>query len=147
MTVDQARKVLGVPAQAAPAELATAWRRAVKVAHPDVGGSAERFGEVTAAYELLSADALTAASAEPLTGGRPTLSVVWWLAGTGTATAAAVLVILLLTASATIAAGPVAVYTLGWAGHAWWHSTSRPTPRVRRVIRRRLVPAQRAKKV
>jgi hypothetical protein len=147
MSVDQARSLLQVGAQASAEELARAWRREVKATHPDAGGTAERFGEVTAAYELLKAATRTASQAEPLAGGKPAMSVVWWLATTATATATAVLVILLLAGSGGIAAAPLAVYTLGAAGFAWWHSAGRPaSPRMSpRRMYRRMIPGQRAK--
>ena len=44
-------QVLGVPRDASPAELQDAYRRLVKLHHPDRdGGSAERFLEIQAAY-------------------------------------------------------------------------------------------------
>jgi DnaJ-class molecular chaperone len=43
--------VLGVPCDASPEELQDAYRRLVKLHHPDrSGGSAERFLEIQAAY-------------------------------------------------------------------------------------------------
>jgi curved DNA-binding protein len=43
-------RVLGVAREASPEELQDAYRRLVKLHHPDRGGSAERFLEIQAAY-------------------------------------------------------------------------------------------------
>ncbi|MEI9964864.1 MAG: DnaJ C-terminal domain-containing protein [Caulobacteraceae bacterium] len=53
MTVSRARQVLGAAAGADAAALAQAYRRAVKTAHPDRGGDAERLREVVDAHRLL----------------------------------------------------------------------------------------------
>ena len=54
MSSRRAREVLGVTAQATPAELRRAFREAAKLAHPDrKGGDAGRFREVVEAYHLL----------------------------------------------------------------------------------------------
>ncbi len=45
---------LGVPRGAGPDSVKRAFRRKVKKAHPDAGGTAEAFREVTLAYETLS---------------------------------------------------------------------------------------------
>lgn len=45
--------VLGVPATASATEVKAAYRRAVRRAHPDAGGSAELFRQVEAAYDVL----------------------------------------------------------------------------------------------
>ena len=50
-------EVLGLPRGAAPAEIKRSYRRLAKRYHPDVnpvGGAAERFLEVQAAYQVLS---------------------------------------------------------------------------------------------
>ena len=54
MTADVARALLGLPADAGPETLTTAFREAAKRAHPDVaGGDAVRFRQIVAAYRLL----------------------------------------------------------------------------------------------
>ncbi len=45
--------VLGVPTDASAAEIKAAYRRLARTAHPDLGGSAARFDELTSAYETL----------------------------------------------------------------------------------------------
>ncbi|HMA46699.1 MAG TPA: DnaJ domain-containing protein, partial [Frankiaceae bacterium] len=45
--------VLGVPTTASTTEVKAAYRRAVRRAHPDAGGSAELFRRVEAAYDVL----------------------------------------------------------------------------------------------
>lgn len=45
---------LGVGRAATPDEIRTAYRRLIKAAHPDVGGSERRAADVNAAYRLLS---------------------------------------------------------------------------------------------
>src|SRR5512135_520612 len=45
--------VLGVPPTASATEMKAAYRRAVRRAHPDAGGSAELFRQVEAAYDVL----------------------------------------------------------------------------------------------
>jgi len=47
--------VLGVPRQASAKEIASAYRRAARMSHPDSGdaGSAERFQAVSDAYDVL----------------------------------------------------------------------------------------------
>ncbi len=47
-------ETLGVPPDADTAAIKAAYRTAAKTAHPDAGGSAEAFGALTHAYELLS---------------------------------------------------------------------------------------------
>ena len=55
MTACRARAVLRIPLRAPLVEITTAYRAAVKSAHPDCpGGSAERFHEVVEAYHVLS---------------------------------------------------------------------------------------------
>lgn len=45
--------VLGVSPEADPKDIKDAYRRAARAAHPDLGGSAARFHDVTVAYETL----------------------------------------------------------------------------------------------
>lgn len=45
--------VLGVDPAASPAELRAAYRRKLRSTHPDVGGDADSFREVLAAWERL----------------------------------------------------------------------------------------------
>lgn len=45
---------LGVARDAPPEEIKRAYRRKAKTAHPDAGGSAEKFGELTRAHRILS---------------------------------------------------------------------------------------------
>ena len=45
--------ILGVPPGAGPEEIRRAYRRAVKSAHPDAGGSEEEFRRIKDAYETL----------------------------------------------------------------------------------------------
>lgn len=47
-------ELLGVDEDVDAAELKAAYRRAVRSAHPDTGGSAERFRATTSAFEMLS---------------------------------------------------------------------------------------------
>jgi hypothetical protein len=54
MDETEARSVLGVPAAATRSDIRTAFRRALRAAHPDVrGGSAEATRRIVAAYEVL----------------------------------------------------------------------------------------------
>lgn len=46
--------VLGVTPEATTAQIRTAYRKAVRTAHPDTGGDAETFHAVQSAYEILS---------------------------------------------------------------------------------------------
>ncbi|WP_131747801.1 J domain-containing protein [Frankia sp. Cppng1_Ct_nod] len=46
--------VLGVQPTASPAQIVTAYRRAARRTHPDTGGSAGAFQQVTAAYQVLA---------------------------------------------------------------------------------------------
>lgn len=46
--------ILGVPPGAGLKDIKDAYRRAARAAHPDLGGSAERFHDVAVAYETLS---------------------------------------------------------------------------------------------
>lgn len=47
-------QVLGVPPDAPPAKIQTAWRVAAKRTHPDLGGTQARFRAVHIAYLVLS---------------------------------------------------------------------------------------------
>jgi hypothetical protein len=49
-----ARKILGVGAEASEQEIKQAFRRLALVAHPDRGGSSEAFIQVNEAYEILT---------------------------------------------------------------------------------------------
>ena len=53
-TVRDAYAVLGVARAATHAEIRSAWRRAARATHPDLGGDVEAFHVVAAAYEILS---------------------------------------------------------------------------------------------
>ena len=54
MTAAQARSILGLPSGTDEAEIARAFRRAVKAVHPDLpGGDPERFRQVIEAHKLL----------------------------------------------------------------------------------------------
>ena len=53
MTLSEAYHVLGLAADATPAEVKAAYRRRVTEAHPDQGGSTAEFIKVRAAYEIL----------------------------------------------------------------------------------------------
>ncbi len=53
MSVARACEVLGVARNASPGALRHAFRQAAKLAHPDRGGSAERFREVVEAHHVL----------------------------------------------------------------------------------------------
>ncbi len=55
MTLSEAYHVLGLAADATPAEVKAAYRRRVTEAHPDQGGSTAEFIKVRAAYEILLA--------------------------------------------------------------------------------------------
>ena len=50
----QALAVLGLPADADPAAIKSAWRRAARQYHPDAGGDRARFEAARAAYEELA---------------------------------------------------------------------------------------------
>ena len=51
---DELYDVLGVGKDATPADIKKAYRKKAKTEHPDAGGSAEKFTELTLAYECLS---------------------------------------------------------------------------------------------
>ena len=53
---DELYDVLGVGKDATPADIKKAYRKKAKTEHPDAGGSAEKFTELTLAYECLSDD-------------------------------------------------------------------------------------------
>ena len=53
---DELYDVLGVGKDATAADIKKAYRRKAKSEHPDAGGSAEKFTELTLAYECLSDD-------------------------------------------------------------------------------------------
>jgi hypothetical protein len=63
--------VLGLPPNAAPEEVAVAYRRLAKEWHPDRGGGDERMAEINAAYDLLRATAWTQRNDPPATPRRP----------------------------------------------------------------------------
>jgi curved DNA-binding protein CbpA len=79
--------VLGVPRDASADEIARAFRRAAKQAHPDIAddpASAERFHDLTAAYTVLSDarrrrdyDRVRAIPARPVPAARPTGRRPW----------------------------------------------------------------------
>lgn len=52
-TVRDAYAVLGVARAATHAEIRSAWRRAARATHPDLGGDVEAFHVAAAAYEIL----------------------------------------------------------------------------------------------
>lgn len=54
MTAETAREVLGVDEETDPERLHQAYRQRARQVHPDVGGSAEAFAELQAAYLLLA---------------------------------------------------------------------------------------------
>jgi curved DNA-binding protein len=58
MTPKQAREVLNAPAGAGEHEIGKAYRAAVKAAHPDHGGDADRLREVIEAHRILKAMAV-----------------------------------------------------------------------------------------
>src|SRR4051812_36676913 len=58
MTPKQAREVLNAPAGAGEHEIGRAYRAAVKAAHPDHGGDADRLREVIEARRILKAMAV-----------------------------------------------------------------------------------------
>ena len=60
MTPAEAFALLGLPEDAAPDAVRSAYRLAAKAAHPDAGGSPEAFGRLTEALAV----ALAAATAE-----------------------------------------------------------------------------------
>jgi len=53
MSPERARSILGLARGADAAAVRAAYRRKVKEAHPDRGGSEEAFKRVTEAYEAL----------------------------------------------------------------------------------------------
>jgi len=57
MGPEVARRLLGVDVRASMADVDRAYRRAVRTAHPDVGGDAVRFAELTAARRVLASRA------------------------------------------------------------------------------------------
>ncbi len=68
MTAGQARELLGLPVGADAAALGRAYRIAVKAAHPDLGGSAERLRQIVEARRVLTSLAevrMTFAPARP----------------------------------------------------------------------------------
>ena len=65
LTLDDARRVLGLGPDDGPERLAGAFRRAVKCAHPDrPGGDVMRFREVLEAYRLLQSQAPSPAASD-----------------------------------------------------------------------------------
>lgn len=78
MTLKMAREVLGVGADATPAELRQAFRAAAKYAHPDQGGDERAFHQVVEAYRRLQEplrDSLTQAPTRSRPTSRPDLEV------------------------------------------------------------------------
>lgn len=71
MTVGQARQVLGLAPGADAAGLARAYRAAVKIVHPDLGGDAERLREVIEAHRLLKSLAETRLAFTPAPRPQP----------------------------------------------------------------------------
>lgn len=57
MTLNADTALLGVCSNATPTEIKTAYREKAMTAHPDKGGDAEGFAELSAAYERLLAEA------------------------------------------------------------------------------------------
>lgn len=53
MTLDQARRLLGLDASASPEVMKAAYKAAVKTAHPDHGGTAERLRLTLEAWRIL----------------------------------------------------------------------------------------------
>lgn len=51
---EAARRILGLSAGASMAEVRSAYRRLVKIHHPDKGGAAENFQQIQRAYERLA---------------------------------------------------------------------------------------------
>ncbi len=74
MRKSEARAVLGLVGEWGPSDVKRHYRRLVAVAHPDVGGDAEAFRRVQAAYELLEGGS----SADPGAGDD---NVFWSVAG------------------------------------------------------------------
>jgi hypothetical protein len=68
MPLDDARRLLGVPADASLAEIRAAHRRLIARVHPDAGGSAELASRINAARDALIAERTRAAP------GRETIS-------------------------------------------------------------------------
>jgi len=62
--------VLGVSTKASADEVRDAWRKAVRSAHPDSGGSPEKFHAVQEAYRILSDQQLRRIYDEELSAGR-----------------------------------------------------------------------------
>ena len=56
MTREQAAEILGVSLSASEIEIQSAYRQAMKSAHPDVGGSDEQAARVQKARDVLLAD-------------------------------------------------------------------------------------------
>lgn len=75
MTPKQARQVLNAPLPCDAAELGRAFRRAVKAAHPDVGGTAERLRLVIEAHDLLKAVVPAATPSQPRAGAAESLEI------------------------------------------------------------------------
>ena len=62
--------VLGVRRTATPPEVKAAYRAKAREAHPDRGGSAERFAAIQCAYDVLSDDKRRAATSALAVGRR-----------------------------------------------------------------------------
>lgn len=65
MRAEVARRLLGVDAGASVAEVDSAYRQAARSAHPDVGGDAARFAELTAARGALTRSVAAGARVVP----------------------------------------------------------------------------------
>lgn len=71
MSVSRACEVLRVSRSASPGELRHAFRQAAKLAHPDRGGSTERFREVVEAHHVLQRAQPADREAPPRAAPRP----------------------------------------------------------------------------
>ncbi len=70
-TVRDARRVLQAPQDAGPDALRQAFRAAVRVAHPDHGGDAQRLRQVVDAYRILTDDSAARLRLAPATVSPP----------------------------------------------------------------------------
>jgi curved DNA-binding protein CbpA len=86
--LDEALKVLGIPADSDRRTVASAYRRLARATHPDLSpdpDAAARFAAVSAAYRLVSAVPQSGFGARPLAEDRPasTRSFIRWSAPRG----------------------------------------------------------------